>query len=74
MEEEVGPEAVAASTLELVDQMEIEISDHERGEGSGGEEKSKRGQKLRHAARVALSFDDVINWWVIAIIEVLCQS
>ena len=46
-EEEVGPEAVAASTLELVDQMEIEISDHEGGGESGGEDKSKQGQKMR---------------------------
>ena len=51
-EEGVEPENLTAATLELVDQMEIEISDHEGGGGggggeggggeSGGEEKSKK--------------------------------
>ena len=53
-EEGVEPENLTAATLELVDQMEIEISDHEGGGGgggeggggeSGGEEKSEKPQQ-----------------------------
>ena len=57
-EEGVEPENLTAATLELVDQMEIEISDHEGGGGeggggggeSGGEEKSEKPQQTATGA------------------------
>ena len=52
-EEGMESENLTAATLELVDQMEIEISDHEGGGGdteSGGDEKSKKSKQTSATA------------------------